>query len=225
VTELAVVVSPVRGRLDQALVDYLATIDEHAFHDVNIEAVAHAAGVSRATAYRHFGDRDGLILRAAIELVRRHSVILRARQSRLPTVAAKIEEAFAYAAVAVHDDKVLGLLLSCDQVDGINRALNEMSVEAMTDTYRAAQIDGQLRSDLTIAEIVAWLAEQRQVVLALGLDADATRTWVRRFVLPAVRPQDVANVSRAEVQAVLDDLTERLDALDDVVQRSSSALS
>ena len=60
--------SKVRERLNEALVLYLNELTIEDISDLNIDAVAQTAGVSRATAYRHFGDRDGLLFEAAIEL-------------------------------------------------------------------------------------------------------------------------------------------------------------
>jgi AcrR family transcriptional regulator len=38
-----------------------AMVAEHGFHDVSIEAVAQAAGISRPVVYEHFGDLPGLL--------------------------------------------------------------------------------------------------------------------------------------------------------------------
>jgi AcrR family transcriptional regulator len=217
--------TPIRGRLDRALVEYLATVEPDRLDDVNIEAVAKAAGVSRATAYRHFGDREGLLARALMELTRRNARELAERQASLPTVAAKIEEAFAYMAASIRSDKVLAQVMSPYPSEEINRAITAMSMEIMAPMYRAAQADGQLRDDLSIEEIVAWLSDQRQVVLGLGLDEQGTRDWVRKFVLPALRPQYVTHVSRSEVKAVLTEFEQRLNALAEVMASTRSKLT
>jgi AcrR family transcriptional regulator len=217
--------TPIRSRLDRALVEYLATIEPENLDEVNIEAVAKAAGVSRATAYRHFGDREGLISRALMELTRRNARELTERQAALPTVAAKIEEAFAYMAASIRSDKVLAQVMTPNPSEEINRALNAMSMELMAPMYRAAQADGQLRDDLSVEEIISWLSDQRQVVLGLGLDEDGTRVWVRKFVLPALRPQYVTHVSRSEVKAVLGEFEQRLNSLAEVMASTRSKLT
>ncbi|MCW2524630.1 MAG: putative transcriptional regulator, TetR family [Frankiales bacterium] len=226
-TDLAVEApTPVRSKLDRALVDYLGSIgEEQDLDEVNIETVARAAGVSRATAYRHFGDRDGLLSRAVIEISRRNAHELAQRQASLPTVAAKIEEAFAFMAASLRQDRVIMHVVAPHQSEEMARAFNALSMELVAPMYRAAQADGQLRDDLTVEEIIAWLNEQRQVVVGLGLSEEDTRVWVRKFVLPALRPQQVAQVSRSEVQAVLSEFEQRVNALAEVMASTLSKLT
>jgi AcrR family transcriptional regulator len=48
-------------RREQLLDATKATVDEHGFHAVSIEAVAREAGITRPVVYGHFGDLDGLL--------------------------------------------------------------------------------------------------------------------------------------------------------------------
>jgi AcrR family transcriptional regulator len=217
-------VTPVRGRLDRALVDYLDTLTIDDLGEVSIETVAQAAGVSRATAYRHFGDRDGLLFRAAMELTRQHAEIVMESMAEAATVAAKVEEAFAYTARQVKVDKVLRLLLLTRRPETIDDAMRNLSLEIMGPAYRKGQLDGQVREDLSVEELISWLSEQRNVMTRLQLDEPAARVWVRRFVLPALRPQASGQAIVPEVKAVLADLNDRVVALKEVVERTRLSL-
>jgi hypothetical protein len=69
-----------------------------------------------------------------------------------------------------------------------------------------------------------WLSEQRRIVSGLKLDEAATRSWVRKFVVPALRPPSVVGPSRAELQAACADLGERLRVLDATLTAARAAI-
>jgi AcrR family transcriptional regulator len=220
--------APVHGRLDAALADYLASVDDPTtavFEDVSIESVAHIAGVSRATAYRYFGDRDGLILRGAVELTRRHTHNLLERQAALPTLMARIEESFVYVVDANPVDRLLHHLMYLRPLpEPVTRAMNALAMEISAPMYFAGQQDGQLRNDLSVAEIVEWLQVQRDIVMARNLSEPEVRAWVRTFVLPALRPSTAENVTRCDVGAVLATVTDRLEEIQAVVGQARRSI-
>jgi AcrR family transcriptional regulator len=212
--------TPVRSRLDRALIDFLRTISAEELDSVSVEAVAQAAGVSRATAYRHFGDREGLLFHAAMELTRRHAEVVADLVAGLPTLAAKVEEALAYMAAQIKVDRMLHMLLTSHRSPEIGRALHQLSQQIMGPAYQAAQRDGQIRNDVSVDELLRWIAEQRQVMIGLRLSEADARVWVRAFVLPALRPQGPSTASGPELRAVLADLDDRVAALGAVVRRT-----
>jgi AcrR family transcriptional regulator len=215
----------VRERLDRALVDYLAALTADDISDVNIEAVAQAAGVSRATAYRHFGDRDGLLFHAALQLTRQHAETARLKIADLPTVAAKVEEGFAYTAHAVGVDKMLRLLLTSRRSGAVDDVVRALSKEINGEALKHGQRDGQVRSDVSVDEIIGWITEQQYVAIRLRLDEEAVRSWVRRFLLPVLRPQDSAHPMVPEMKAALTDIEQKLSTLKSMVEGAQSSLS
>ncbi len=216
---------PARSWLDRVAVDYLVTVDEDLVGDIKIEDVARAVGVSRATAYRHFQDHDGLLLRGAVELAYRYAETLFARIAYLPTVPAKIEETLAYSAASRADKGVRSLLVAPKRPDDIRRAMNQISAKIMAPIYRAGQLDGQIRDDLAVEEIIIWLGEQRRILMGMDSDEAAVRLWVRRFVLPAVRPPYVVGANPAEVRAAFGDLDARLGVIQGVLDKTRSIVS
>jgi AcrR family transcriptional regulator len=214
----------VPARLDRALLEYLEALSLDNVSEVSIDAVAHAAGVSRASAYRHFGDRDGLLFKAAMELTRQHAGVVMGALSPGASVASKVEEAFAYSARQARVDKVLRLLLLTRRPQAIDDATRALSQEIMGPVYRQGQLDGEVRDDLSVEEIIAWLSEQRHVLGRLQLDEEQARRWVRNFIVPVLRPQDDPLSTAPEVTAVLASMEARVLALHDVVSRARSSL-
>jgi AcrR family transcriptional regulator len=210
-------------RLDRALIEYLDNLSVENAAEVSIDAVAQAAGVSRASAYRHFGDRDGLLFRAAIELTRQHARVVMQNLSDGASVARKVEEAFAYSARQARVDKVLRLLLLTRRPQAIDDAARALSMEIMGPLYRQGQLDGEVRDDLSVAEIIDWLIEQRLVIGRLQLNEEQARAWVRNFVVPVLRPQDDLLTTAPEVTAVLACMQARVEALQEAVSRARTS--
>jgi AcrR family transcriptional regulator len=206
-------ITRLQERLDLALLDCLSALTTEEVGERNIGAVAHAAGVSRATAYRHFGGKEGLLFRAAVPPTRGHAVAASGIIRQMPTVAARIEEGFAYTAREIKTDGMLRLLLRSRRSSGIDEVIKSISMEINAETFRAAQLTGEVRADVTVEDLLDWIVEQQHVAVGLELDEAAARAWVRRFVLPVVRPQSASAGLTAEVTAVVNDLAPRVEAL------------
>jgi AcrR family transcriptional regulator len=225
-TESVEVTGTIRARLDEALLEYLqAAHGDDGLGDISVDAVAQVAGVSRATAYRYLGSRDELLHRAAIMLARAHMGRCEAILSRTPTVAARLEEAFAYTVRETTGDVLLQLLLRSPRAEAIDEALREMTRELFSSAVRAGQEDAQVRSDVSAEELIVWQVEQLYVVVRLALDEEQARLWVRRFMVPALRPPgEVDGGLKPHVRAVLDDVHRRLQDLDRSVARARASL-
>jgi AcrR family transcriptional regulator len=217
--------STVRERLNAALIVYLTTLAVDDLDEINVEAVAHVAGVSRATAYRHFGDREGLLFHAALALTRRHADRALELISVMPTISARIEEGFAYTAREIRSDKLLRMLLTSRRSPAIDSVIRSLSVEISSEALRTGQLDGQVRSDLTVDELIDWTNEQQHVAIQLRLDEDEVRQWVRRFIVPVLRPQYTDLPLMSEMNVVFGDIGERVDALRTLVQGIQTSIS
>jgi AcrR family transcriptional regulator len=215
----------VQERLNLGLVEYLSALSVGDIDEVTVEAVANAAGVSRATAYRHFGDREGLLHQAAQLLTRRHADAAKSLLSQLATVAARTEEGFAYTAREIQADKTLRLLLTAPRSAAIDSVVRALSVEISGEYLRLGQLDGQVRADLTIDELIDWINEQQHLAIRRGLDEHAVRRWVRRFVIPALRPQHREVLSKSEMVELFGDLGERVHELRGLVQGIQTQMS
>jgi AcrR family transcriptional regulator len=208
------------ARLDRTLIAYLENLSLDDASELSIDAVAQAAGVSRASAYRHFGDRDGLLFKAAMELTRQHARVVLDTLPQDAPVAAKLAEAFAYSARQARVDKTLQLLLLTGRPKAIDDAVRALSLELMAPLYRQGQLDGEVREDLEVSEIIDWLSEQRLLVGRLQLNDEQARAWVCNFVVPVLQPQGDPLATAPELTAVLACMHERVEALHDVVSRA-----
>ncbi|MGX7680023.1 TetR/AcrR family transcriptional regulator [Jatrophihabitans sp. DSM 45814] len=222
--EFAVAQLSVRERLDRSLIDYLTALTPADIGDVNIEAVAQAAGVSRATAYRHFGDRDGLLFHAAILLTRRHGELAAELINAEATVAGKVEVGFAYTAREIRADDMLRLLLTSRRTQAIDGVVRSLAMEITGPGLREGQLDGQVRDDLTLDELIDWLTEQQHVVIRLGLDEDGARAWVRHYMLPILRPEHGCAPDQVGVKAALAEIAERAASLNQAVSGFRASL-
>jgi AcrR family transcriptional regulator len=217
--------STVRERLNVALVEYLATLPVEDLDEISVEAVANVAGVSRATAYRHFGDREGLLFHAALLLTRRHADRAIELISKMPTVSARIEEGFAYTAREIRSDKMLRMLLTSRRSAAIDSVIRSLSIEISSESLRAGQLDGQVRCDISVDDLIDWTNEQQHVAIRLGLDEESARQWVRRFVVPVLRPQNTDTPLMSEMNVVFGDIGERVEALRSLVQGIQTSIS
>jgi AcrR family transcriptional regulator len=187
-------------------------------NDLSIDVVARAAGVSRATAYRHLGTREELRFRAAITLAQAHVQRCMDLLDQLHGAAAKIEEAFAYTArESMRDPLLQVLLLESRRTTGIDDAIHSLSDQITGPVIAAGQVTGEIRGDLSVDEIISWLVEQLYVMLRLRHDDVSARTWVRTFVLPCLFPWATDGGGPAEVRARLALVAERVRELDEAV--------
>jgi AcrR family transcriptional regulator len=225
-TESAEVAGTIRARLDEALLDYLRSVHgDDGLGDISVDAVAQAAGVSRATAYRYLGSRDELLYRAAIMLAQAHMGRCEEILSRTATVAERLEEAFAYTVRETTGDVLLQLLLRSPRAEAIDQALRAMTGDLFSNAVRAGQDDGQVRTDVSAEELIVWQVEQLYVVVRLALDEEQARLWVRRFMVPALRPAGETDGGlKPHVRAVLDDVHRRLQDLDRTVSTARVSL-
>jgi AcrR family transcriptional regulator len=225
-TETVEATGTIRARLDEALLDYLwAVHGDDGLGEISVDAVAQAAGVSRATAYRYLGSRDELLYRAAIMLAQAHMGRCEEILARTATVADRLEEAFAYTVRETTGDALLQLLLRSPRAKAIDEALRAMTGDLFANAVHAGQEDGQVRSDVSAQELIVWQVEQLYVVLRLALDEEQARLWVRRFMVPALRPPgEIDGGLKPHVRAALDDVHRRLQDLDRSVGRARSSL-
>src|ERR1700722_2063134 len=154
-----------KQRLDHAVVGVLNS-RAATLNDLSIDVVARAAGVSRATAYRHLGTREELRFRAAITLAQAHVQRCMDLLDQLHGAPAKIEEAFAYTARESARDPLLQVLLvESRRTTGIDDAIRSLSDQITGPVIAAGQVTGEIRADLSVDEIISWLVEQLYVML------------------------------------------------------------
>jgi AcrR family transcriptional regulator len=212
-------------RLDAQLISYIEGAAVNDLDDVSIDGLALAAGVSRATAYRYFGDREAMLFRAAVALTHRHSQIALPALLKASTVAAHIEEGLVYAVREMPRDKLLRLVLTGGPSNAIDGVMRDLGMTLSGDRLRSGQLDGQVRDDVSIEDLVAWIIEQQHVMFRRQLDEAAARLWFRRFMLPAIRPQKPEVGLAIDVAPTLLEIRRRVAALRATVDDVRSGIS
>jgi AcrR family transcriptional regulator len=225
--------SELRGPLIEASLDarnrLLAALDRRLragcsteLHDVTIEALADHATVSRATAYRYFGNRTRLRAHAAELLVVRYAPEAAKAAAAAPTAAAKVSAAMTYWARRVSEVDLLREALALGDDAPVGRRLRQALAELLEPVLRSGQADGQFRSDLELAEMLTWAIEQQLALLRQGLKEHDAHRWVECFVVPAVRAVPAGGPVPAVVEQCLRELHGQLAVLDELTARAQA---
>jgi AcrR family transcriptional regulator len=190
--------------LDETLVSYLTSREIEFVDNLTIDVIAQEADVSRASAYRHFGDRDGLLHRAAALLVMHHADLTRQAMAPIPTVLGKVEESFAYTAREIQCDSMMRTLLTAARPDVVAEVVKGISLDLLGGFLKAGQLAGEVRDDVPVIELIDWLWEMSQAMIRMNLNEEAARRWVRLYVAPAMRPQgQSSSFTAGELQSTL----------------------
>lgn len=163
--------------------------------------VSRAAGVSRASLYRYFADRETLV-----EATVRHHVLkvvaeeeppphLRPEASRRP-FADRLVEGIVHDVSRGSADPLM-LLLSTDPRGastsiGRPRLYAELNQQVWEPLLREAQETGQLREDLAIEDVADWIVRLEIMFMSQSdgrpETADEVRRYLRLFVVPSLVP-------------------------------------
>jgi hypothetical protein len=123
------------------------------------------------------------------------------------TVVQRIEEAWVLSERHNREDRRLEELSGFLQDSDAHQMRADLATSTFTDALLSAQADHQLRSDISVDELHVWLIKQNQICQSLNSDELSTRTWFRRFVVPAIVPQGDPNEwLAARMQVLLEDV-------------------
>jgi AcrR family transcriptional regulator len=166
----------------------------YGINKTTMDDVARAAGVSRATLYRHFADREALITASIDWRARANIPDAHAHMAQYPTFAEKLVEGLIHNIRRGQHDPVVQLLISGQpaltaQILGGRDVAHELTHELWAPILTAAQTSGELRAGLEIREASTWLARITLMMVAQDeherLDTDALRHELTAFVVPA----------------------------------------
>ncbi|MCW2522716.1 MAG: putative transcriptional regulator, TetR family [Frankiales bacterium] len=187
--------------------------------EVTIEDLAEAAGVSRATAYRYFGNKSQLPRHAALILLGRFAAEATARASIAITAGGRIADSLAFWTGLINEVELLREPWAAPDSRSVQDRFRWTISASLTPIVRAGQADGQLRNSLPTLEVVSWLAEQGITLIDLGRPEVETRLWIKRFVLPAVRGQAVSSAAKPLLETCLHTVRQQLESLDELARR------
>ena len=180
-----------------------ACVEQYGVAKTTMDDIAKMAGVSRPTVYRHFSDRDNLIL----AVVMRRSRMLAERVvkifRRYESFPEQLVEGLLFMVEKGRKDPFVSLLVAPEHLDLANRILGgsipaELTYEIWEPILSEARERGELRADLDFEDVSRWLTYL--IILLLGrVDVDTTdvqRGMLRTFVVPAFLPPQSATASR-----------------------------
>lgn len=174
-----------------------ACFDKYGIAKTTMDDIAKMAGVSRPTVYRHFSDRDGLIL--AVVMRRSRQLIERAQKfiRKQGSLEEQIVEGLIFLVDKGRKDPFVGLLVSPEHMDlanqivGASSAAVDLAYEMWEQILIEARERGELRDDLDFRAIATWFTYLILLLVGRGdlePDVNAQRELLRTFVLPAFIP-------------------------------------
>ncbi|WP_345349230.1 helix-turn-helix domain-containing protein [Rhodococcus olei] len=151
-------------------------LTERGFDAVTVDAVAHRAGCSRATLYRHVGGRqaivDGVLARAAADVARRVSEAVAGRSGT-----DRITEAILASVIAIRGSAPLHNWVTGDRSREVD--------DHLAGSPRLGEIAAALTGLSPTGEAAAWTVRVVLTLLTWPLpDPESERRLVRRFVAP-----------------------------------------
>lgn len=160
-----------------------------------MEDVARAGGVSRATVYRYFADREALVLASITRRARLNIPRAQAHIQRFPSFGEKLVEGLIYNVDRGHKDPVVQLLVTGDQPGLAARVLggegvsHQLTYELWEPILQAAQQNGEMRAELDLRDAARWLARITTMMVSqeegMRLAPDELRRELRTFLVPA----------------------------------------
>ena len=159
----------------------------HGVDQVSIEAVAAAAGVSRATAFRQLGGHDQMIIAVALSRSHRFARECSAVMARYVGAVAKLEAAFIYLVDELPNDPIIRELFALTPGGDFGPEAHAIAAATLGPAIEAGRAAGEVRDDVPTDEMVRWTVEQLYLaVLRTDRTEAAVVRRVRAFLVPAL---------------------------------------
>jgi AcrR family transcriptional regulator len=218
----------VRDRLIRAGDEWL---HRHGVGQLSIGAVAEAAGVSRATAFRKLGGRDQLVVAIALARGDRFARECSAQMAARVGAFAKLEAAFLYLVGELPNDPIIRELFALRSPDDLGPEADALATATLGTVIEAGQAAGEVRDDMPTSDIVHWTVEQLYLaVVQADRSPAAVVKRVRTFLTPALsarRDHELSGSIHSRIQSLefaLEHAREALSALQGLLPADAPGL-
>jgi AcrR family transcriptional regulator len=195
-----------------------AWLDRHEVSELSIEAIAAAARVSRATAFRKLGGRDQLVVAVALARSDRFTRECATEMARHVGVFAKLEAAFLYLVGALPNDPIARELFALKPAGDFGPEADAIANTTLGPAIEAGRAAGEVRDDVPIEEIVHWTVEQLYLaVVQTDRSPAAVVKRVRTYLTPALSAHRTDQLSGS--------IRSRVESLDSALDQAREALS
>lgn len=171
-----------------------ACFNRYGIAKTTMDDVAREGGVSRATVYRYFPDREALVAASIVRRARLNIPDAHAHMAKYRSFARKLVEGLIFNIRRGQHDPVVTLIVGgqselAAKILGGTEVAHELTYELWEPILAAAQERGEMSPDLDLRAAATWLARVTLMLVAQEeserLDGDALRAELRTFVLPA----------------------------------------
>ncbi|ORV48256.1 hypothetical protein AWC05_06930 [Mycobacterium florentinum] len=190
----------------------------HGVDQLSIEAIAAAARVSRATAFRKLGGRDQLVVAVALARSDRFTRECTTEMARQVGTFAKLEAAFLYLVRELPNDPIVREFFALKPAGDFGPEADAIANATLGPAIEAGRAAGEVRDDVPVDEIVHWTVEQLYfAVMQTDRSPDAVINRVRTYLAPALSAHRTDQFSGS--------IRSRVESLDSALEQARAALS
>jgi AcrR family transcriptional regulator len=195
-----------------------AEVTERGIDGVQMEAVAHRAGVSRATAFRQLGSISEMLIQVALLRSRRYVAAAETVMATKKGVFAKLEAALLYTTHQLPTDPSVTAFIAQRAASVHHPMIHQMAIKAMGTVIRDGQASGEVRTDVTLDELVDFMVEQTYLAAdEIDRSDAAVHRRFRNFIVPALSTsRESAGAHLTLASEAEDAVTAAIDALTDL---------
>lgn len=211
-------VAPTDSARDRLIRTADGWLRRHGVEELSIEAIAAAAHVSRATAFRKLGGRDQLVIAVALARSDSFTRECAAEMARHVGTFAKLEAAFLYLVRELPNDPIVRELFALKPAGDFGPEAEAIANATLGPAIEAGRAAGEVRDDVPIDEIVRWTVEQLYLaVVQTDRSPAAVVKRVRTYLTPALSAHGADRLSGS--------LRSRVDSLDFALEQAREALA
>lgn len=170
-------------------------VDRLGLERSTVAAIAESAGVHRVTVYRHFADRESII----VELLNQRSApLLQRAKTKLVVLEPFPDRLVDAIANAVYDvritpglSQVMGFWIEGGSFRsaGMSERFKQRAVDVTARHLSEAQQHGYVRTDISVEDMIQWLLDVCLLLLLFKSDyeLDDIRRHIETFALPGIQ--------------------------------------